>query len=106
MNLMRMNEAADISAENGIVSAQAQTTLAATPHRTAESRLVDPTPTMAPVIVCVVLTGMPPYVAKNIVAAPAVSAANPPTGFSRVSLDPIVCTIRQPPDNVPKEIAL
>jgi len=39
---------------------------------------------MAPVIVCVVLTGMPPKTAIKRVAAPAVSAEKPPTGFSLV----------------------
>ena len=50
---------AAISAAIGIVSTQAQTIRPATPHFTAESRWVEPTPTIAPVIVCVVLTGMP-----------------------------------------------
>ena len=44
----------------GIVSTQAHTTRPATPHRTAESRRAAPTPTMAPVMVWVVETGMPP----------------------------------------------
>src|SRR6476646_5718119 len=47
------------TAEAGMVSTQAQTICLATPHRTAERREVDPTPTIAPVMVCVVLTGMP-----------------------------------------------
>jgi hypothetical protein len=42
----------------GIVKIQAQTMLPATPQRTAEAR-TEPTPTMAPVMVCVVDTGMP-----------------------------------------------
>src|SRR5215510_14622057 len=50
---------AAISAEQGTVITQAQTTLLATPQRTAESRRVAPTPMIAPVIVCVVLTGIP-----------------------------------------------
>ena len=37
-----------------MVSTQAQTICPATPQRTAESRRVAPTPTIAPVIVCVV----------------------------------------------------
>ena len=41
----------------GIVSTQAHTIRPATPHLTADSRRVAPTPTMAPVIVCVVETG-------------------------------------------------
>ena len=50
---------AAISAEQGSVSNQDQTTLLATPQRTAERRRVAPTPMIAPVIVCVVLTGIP-----------------------------------------------
>ena len=46
-----------------MVSTQAQTIRPATPHFTAESRFVAPTPTIAPVIVCVVETGMPHKVA-------------------------------------------
>lgn len=56
---MRANEAAAIAAERGIVRTQAQPICLATPHRTAERRCVAPTQEMAPVIVCVVLTGMP-----------------------------------------------
>ena len=41
----------------GIVKTHAQTIWPATPQRTADSRRVAPTPTMAPVIACVVLTG-------------------------------------------------
>src|SRR6478672_3787034 len=50
---------AAMKAEAGIVKIQAQTMLPATPQRTADARRVDPTPTMAPVIVCVVDTGTP-----------------------------------------------
>ena len=59
---------------------------------------------MAPVIVCVVLTGTPSAVAVNSDTAPAVSAAKPPTGCSRVIFDPIVWMMRQPPDSVPSAI--
>ena len=45
------------------MSTQAHTMRPATPHLTAESRRVAPTPMMAPVIVCVVETGMPASVA-------------------------------------------
>ena len=55
-----------------MVSTHAQPTRRATFHRTADRRLAEPTPTMAPVMVCVVLTGMPLYEAKNRVAAAAV----------------------------------
>jgi hypothetical protein len=52
-------EIAAIVAAAGIVNIQAQTIRPATPHFTAESRRVAPTPTIAPVIVCVVDTGVP-----------------------------------------------
>ena len=67
----------DIAAEHGIVRIQAQTILPATPQRTAERRCIDPTPTMAPVMVCVVLTGIPSLAVKNNIAAAPVSAENP-----------------------------
>src|SRR5215813_297562 len=92
-------------ADIGIVKTHAHTTLPAIPHRTADNLRVAPTPTIPPVIVCVVLTGIPPYVDIKIEAAPAVSAANPPTGLSLVIRDPIVCTMRQPPVKVPSPIA-
>ena len=38
------------SADAGMVNTQAQTICSATPHRTAERRLIDPTPMIAPVI--------------------------------------------------------
>ena len=54
----------------GIVSTHAHITRLATPHRTALSRWVVPTPTIAPLIVCVVDTGTPPKVARpNEIAA-------------------------------------
>ena len=80
---------------------QAQTIRPAMPQRTACTRRAEPTPTIAEVIVWVVETGMPRYVAPNRVIAPAVSAQAPCIGLSRVILDPIVCTIRQPPNMVP-----
>ncbi len=84
------NAIAAIVADAGIVSTQAQTIRAATPQRTAETRFVEPTPTIAPVLVCVVLTGIPASAVPNSVMAPAVSAQNPPTGLSFVIRDPIV----------------
>ena len=71
---------AAIKAAIGIVKIHAQTILPATPHFTAESRRAEPTPTIAPVMVWVVETGIPPKVLANRVIAPAVSAQNPPTG--------------------------
>ena len=67
-------------AATGMVKIQAQIILPATPQRTAESLLVAPTPTIAPVIVWVVLTGIPATVAPMIEQAAAVSALNPPIG--------------------------
>ena len=52
-----------MSADAGIVRIHAQTICRATPQRTADSRRVAPTPTMAPVIVCVVLMPTPSGVA-------------------------------------------
>ena len=47
----------------------AQTRLMVTPQRTAERRLVNPTPMIEPVMVCVVETGMPKCSVKNKVIA-------------------------------------
>src|SRR5437667_5576638 len=99
------NEIAANVAAAGIVKTQAQTIRPATRHLTADRRVGDPTPAIAPVIVCVVDTGMPNIVAPNKVTAPAVSAQKPPTGRSLVIFEPIVCTMRQPPESVPKAIA-
>ena len=57
---------AEMAAETGIVKSHAQMMFPATPQRTAESLLVAPTPTIAPVIVWVVLTGIPATVAPMI----------------------------------------
>ncbi len=46
-------------AEAGIVIIQAHIMFPATPQRTADSLLEDPTPIIAPVIVCVVEIGTP-----------------------------------------------
>src|SRR5258706_3555899 len=89
----------------GIVMTQAITIRCATFQRTAEARRAAPTPTIAPVIVWVVDTGMPRPVARNKVMDPAVSAQTPCTGVSRVILEPIVRTMRQPPSKVPSAIA-
>ena len=53
----------------------------------------------------VVETGTPSHDAKNSVNAPPVSAQKPPTGLSFVIFCPIVRTIRQPPNMVPRPIA-
>ena len=51
--------------------------LRATPQRTAETHRAAPTPMIAPVIVCVVETGIPRKVARNSVIAPTVSRQTP-----------------------------
>src|ERR1700730_7569900 len=81
--IMKNDSAANVAAA-GMVRTHAQTILPATRHLTADSRVVDPTPAIAPVIVWVVDTGIPEKVAPNKVSAPAVSAQNPPTGLSLV----------------------
>src|SRR4029079_17302871 len=96
---------ADSEKAQGIVRIQAQTIWPATPQRTADSRRVAPTPTIAPVIAWVVLTGTPSWVAVSSANAAPVSAANPPTGCSLVIFAPIVWMIRQPPASVPNAIA-
>ena len=71
-----------MKAEAGMVSTQAMTILPATPQRTALTFCVEPTPIIAPVIVCVVDTGTPRLLARKSVIAPPDSAAKPPTGLS------------------------
>ena len=68
----------------GMVSIQAHNKLTVTPHLTALKRLVAPTPIIAPVMVCVVLTGIPICSVINKVKAPAVSAATPSKGVTLV----------------------
>ena len=58
-NRIIQNATIATTAEAGMVRTQAHTMRVATPQRTAEIRLVVPTPMIAPVIVCVVLTGIP-----------------------------------------------
>src|SRR6266498_429982 len=84
------NVAAPTTADAGMVKIHAATMRRAIPQRTADNRVVAPTPTIAPVMVCVVLTGIPASEAENRVIAPAVSAQNPPTGLSFVIREPMV----------------
>jgi hypothetical protein len=88
-----------------MVMNQAVTIRRAMPQRTADARRAAPTPMMAPVMVWVVETGMPRLVARNRVIAPPVSAQNPCCGLRRVILEPMVWTIRQPPNMVPSASA-
>ncbi len=61
---------------------------------------------MAPVMVWVVLTGIPPREAPMMEKAAAVSAQNPPMGCNFVIFVPIVLTMRQPPIMVPIAITV
>ena len=94
-----------MAAEHGMVNTHAQIIRPATPHLTALIRLSEPTPMMAPVMVCVVLTGMPNADEVNKVIAAPDSAQNPSTGFNLATFWPIVLTMRQPPNIVPKAMA-
>src|SRR5262245_18457871 len=93
-------------ADMGIVRIQAHRIRPATLHRTADNRFAAPTPTIAPVIVWVVLTGTPRAEARKMAPAPPVSAQNPPKGRSLVIRVPIVFTMRQPPIAVPRAMAV
>src|SRR5579862_2342809 len=90
----------------GMVNIQAVTMLPATPQRTALRRLVAPTPMMEAAMTCVVLTGMPNFMAPTISTSEAEdSAAKPWMGCSLMILEPMVLMIRQPPDAVPMDMA-
>src|SRR5258706_90164 len=76
-----------MNAEHGIVSTHAQTIRPATPQRTADALVTEPTPTIAPVMVCVVETGTPRLVPRKrgeskidprILVRPAVSSTLAP----------------------------
>ena len=99
-----MQETAATSAEQGIVIIHAQTIVPATPQRTALNLLIEPTPMIEPVMVCVVLTGTPKAEETNRVVAAPVSAQNPSTGRILESFCPMVFTILQPPSIVPSAI--
>ena len=90
----------------GIVKIHAQIKFTVTPQRTAETRLVAPTPMIETVMVCVVDTGIFRCSVKNKVMALAVSAAIPSKGVILVILLPIVLIIFHPPLSVPSEIAV
>ena len=95
-----------MAAEQGIVKTQAHTIRLATPQRTALNLRNEPTPIMAPVIVWVVLTGMPNAVEINKVMAALNSAQKPSTGLILATFCPIVLTMRHPPSIVPKAMAV
>ena len=105
MRLMIRYAAEPTIAESGMVNIHAVMMFPASPHRTAERRVVAPTPIIAPVIVCVVLTAIPLNAVIRSVRPPAVSAQKPPVGFNLVIFCPIVLTILHPPNIVPIAIA-
>ncbi len=85
-----------------MVTTQASARLAATSQRTADKRLVEPTPKMQAVMVCVVEIGAPKSEAPVITRAAEVSAAKPVIGSSFEIRWPIVLMIFQPPSAVPE----
>src|SRR5207244_7501471 len=89
----------------GLLGSLARRSRPASPDRPADGRWAAPTRAIAPVMVWVVLTGMPKWEARNSVIAPLVSAQKPPNGVSLVIRWPIVRTMRQPPAMVPSPIA-
>src|SRR5690554_1857261 len=93
-----------IKADTGIVKTQAHSREIVTPQRTADTRLVIPTPIIEPVLLWVVETGIPKSSETYNETAPAVSAATPSNGVTLVILVRIVLTILQPPLIVPKAI--
>ena len=90
----------------GIVSTQATKIFLATPQRTADTRFDAPTPMMLEEITCVVLTGARSQVATRITIVAEVSAAKPLIGRILMMRWPIVRMMRQPPEAVPKAIAV
>ena len=96
----------DNKAVRGMVRIQAQTMFPTIPQRTADSRLVEPTPMIAVVMTCVVETGIPKWEAVPIIMAAVVSAAKPCTGCSRIILLPSVWMILQPPLIVPNPMTM
>src|SRR5678810_522154 len=94
-----------IAALSGIVNTHAVRMFPATPQRTAEMRLLAPTPMMQALMQWVVDTGMPKWLAERIVAVPAISAATPCSGAMRMIFEPMVLMMRLPPAAVPKAIA-
>ncbi len=71
-------------AATGIVKIHPQTIRRVTPQRTAVARRAEPTPEIAPVMTCVVLTGTPKAVAVNMLAAAELSAQIASGGVSLV----------------------
>ena len=91
----------------GMVSTHAVPMFLATPQRTADRRLVAPTPMIAEVIVCVVEMGAcSQYALAYRTDAATDSATKPRAGSSSMILRPRVRMMRQPPEYVPSEMAV
>ena len=97
---------AAMNAEQGMVRTHAIIMRCPQIQRTDRKPRIVPTPRMEPVIAWVVEMGTPPKVAIKMVVAAAASAQKPPTGCNRVIPEPMVLTIRQPPNIVPRAIAV
>ena len=93
---------AAIMAVVGTVRIQVKRILYIVPHAIPKKLRDKPTPTIEPVTVCVVETGTPRSVAAKMTAAAAASAQHPRNVFKCVIFLPIVCTIRHPPESVPR----
>src|SRR5690348_15803722 len=89
-------------AEAGRVRIQASTLLPATPQRTADSRLVAPTPLIAEVLVWVGEAGRPSGAVVQRTAVAEAAAASPCGGARWIARRPGVRMIRQPPEYVPR----
>ena len=72
------------TAVTGMVRIHATIKSFVTPHLTAETLLLTPTPMIAPVLVWVVLAGIPKAPVPKSVIAPEVFAMNPSKGLSLV----------------------
>ena len=77
----------------------------AMPQRTADSRFAAPEPITAPEITCVVESGYPKCVAREMTAPPELCAVKPCVGSIAITRWPSVRMIRQPPAYVPAAIA-
>src|SRR5512136_568815 len=101
---MTASPAAKIAA-TGIVVIQVMTIWPAVPQRTLDTRSAEPTPMMAELTTCVVLTGPPSRAAVRITPAEAICVVNPCTGRILKNLPPSVLMSRQPPVAVPSAMA-
>ena len=88
-----------------MVRIQAHTIRKVIPQLTARAFFAEPTHDIAPVIVCVVLTGTQSDDATKRLTALAVSAQKPSIGRSFTILLPMVFTIFHPPVSVPALMA-